>query len=114
MMHQQQIRALQSQLARKKLAFTGYSGELKAIRKVALKEDAKNTVAYIDKLIARKQKEFDTAVKDTDDKTKVIRARIEKEAKEQAEKSQKMRTPRPTPPKPKDPDAKKAGGKKNK
>jgi len=114
MMHQQQIRALQSQLARKKQAFAEYSGELKAIRKVALGEDAKKTVEYIDKLIARKQKEFDTAVKDTEDKTKAIRARVEKQAKEQAEKYKKMRGPRPTPPKPKGPDAIKIGDRKNK
>ena len=100
MMHQQQIRALQSQLARKEQAFTEYSGELKAIREVALKEDAKKTVEYIDKLIARKQNEFDMAVKDTDDKKKVILARVEKQAKEQAEKYQKMRATRPTPPSP--------------
>ncbi len=81
---------------------------------MALKEDAKKTVEYIDKLIARKQKEFDMAVKDTDDKTKVIRAQAEKQAKEQAERNKKMRGPRRTPPKPKDPDAKKAGDKKNK
>ena len=114
MMHQQQIRALQSQLARKKHAFTEYSGELKAIRKMALEEDAKKTVEYIDKLIARKQKEFDMAVKGTEDKTKEIRARVQKQAKDQAEKDQKMRGPRPTPPKPKGPDAKKTGDKKNK
>ncbi len=114
MMHQQQIRTLQSRLAGKKQAFTQYSGELKAIRKMALKEGAKKTAEYIDKLIVRKQKEFDMAVKDTDDKTKVIRARVEKQAKEQAEKYKKMRGPRPTRPKPKDPGAKKTGDKKNK
>lgn len=114
MMHQQQIRALQSQLARKKQAFMEYSGELKVIRKMALKEDAKKTAEYIDKLIARKQKEFDMAVKGTEDKTKEIRARVQKQAKGQAEKYQKMRGPRPIPPKPKDPDAKKTGDKKDK
>ena len=114
MMHQRQIKALQSELARKRQAFMEYSGELKAIRKMALEEDAKKTAEYIDKLIARKQKEFDMAVKNTEDRTKEIRARAEKQAKEQAERYEKMRGPRRTPPKPKDPDAKETGDEKDK
>ncbi len=114
MMHQRQIRALQSQLARKRQTFMQYSGELKAIMNMAFEEDAKKTAEYIDKLIARKQKEFDMAVKDTEDRAKEIRARAEKQAKEQAERREKMRGPRPTPPKPKDPDPEETGDEKDK
>ncbi len=114
MMQQQQIKALEAQLARKKQAFMEYSGELKAIRKIALEEDAKKTAEYIDKLIARKEKEFKMSVKDTADRTKVVRARIEKQAKAQAERYRNMRGPRPTPPKPKRPDTKETGEKKDK
>lgn len=114
MMQQQQIKSLETQLARKKQALMEDTGELKAIRKIALQEDAKKTAEYIDKLIARKEKEFEMSVKDTGDRIKKVRAQIEKQAKSQAERSQKMRGPRPTPPKPKDPDTKETGEKKDK
>lgn len=114
MMQQQQIKGLEAQLARKKQAFMQYSGELKAIRKIALKEDAKKTAEYIDKLIARKEKEFEMSAKDTGDRIKKVRAQIEKQAKSQAERYQKTRGPRPTPPKPKGPGIKETGEKKDK
>lgn len=116
MMRQRQIKGLETQRARKKHAFMQYSGELKAIRKIALKENAKKTVKYIDKLITRKEKEFETSVKDADDRIKKIRAQTEKQNKFQAERYQKMRGPGPTPPKPKPktPDTKETGKKKDK
>ena len=114
MMQQQQVKALEAQLARKKRAFMQYSGELKAIRKIALKENAKETVEYINKLIAHKEKEFETSEKDAADKIKEARAQIEKQTKIQAERYKKMRDPRPTPPKPKDTATKEIGEKKDK
>ncbi|RKY09449.1 MAG: hypothetical protein DRP66_02255, partial [Planctomycetota bacterium] len=101
MMQQRRIKGLEAQLDRKKRAFMQYSGELKAIRKLALKEDAKKTVEYINKLIARKEKAFEMSTKDTADRIKEARAQIEKQAKTKAERYRKMRDPRPTPPKPK-------------
>ncbi len=114
MMQQRQIKDLEAQLARKKRAFMEYSGELKAIRKIALKEDAKKTAEFIDKIIARKEKEFEMSVKHTADMIKEVRAQNEKQTKARAERYQKMRGPRPTPPKPKEPDTKETGEKKDK
>ena len=102
MMQQQQIKGLEAQLGKKKQAFMENTGELKAIRKIALQEGAKKTVEYIDKLIARKEKEFDMSTKVTADRIKKVREQIEKQAKSQAERYKKTRGPRPTPPKPKD------------
>lgn len=114
MMQQQQIKGLQVQLARKRQAFMEYSGELKAIRKIALQEDAKKTVEHIDKLIASKEKEFEKSTKGTADRIKKVRAQIEKQTKDQAERNKKKRSPRPAPPKPKDTDTKDTGEKKDK
>ncbi len=114
MMQRQQIKALEAQLARKKRVFMEYSSQLKAIRKIALEEDAKKTAEYIDKLLADKEKEFEMSVKNTADKVREVRVRIEKQAKAQAERYQKKRGPRPAPPKPKNRDTKKTGDKKDK
>ena len=102
MVQQQQIKGLEAQSAKKKQAFMEYSGELKAIRKIAVQEGAKKTVEHIDKLIARKEKDFEASAKVTTDRIKKVRAQIEKQAKSQAERLKKMRESRPTPPKPKD------------
>ena len=111
---QQQIQDLKTQLAKKKQAFRQNSGELKALRKIALQEDAKKTVESIDQLIARKEKRFKWSAKDITNRIKKVQTQIEKQPKSQAERNQKMRGQRPTPPKPKDTDTKETGEKKDK
>ena len=82
MMHQQQIRSLQTQIDRKKQQFERYAGELKAIKKIALQEDATKTAAYIDNLLAKKEKQMASELKVSEDKIKSIHAQIEKQAKQ--------------------------------
>ena len=99
MMHQQQIKSLQTQIERRKQQFQRNAGELKAIKKIALQEGATKTAAYIDKLLEKKEKQMATELKGPEDRIKNIQAQIEKQAKqrqEQLKKARQKKTDKPT------------------
>lgn len=91
MMHQQQLKSLQTQIDRKKQQFQRYAGELKAIKKIAVGEGATKTAAYIDKLLEKKEKQMATELKGPEDRIKNIQAQIEKQAKQRQEQLKKAR-----------------------
>jgi len=111
-LRRRQTMVLEGQLARMRQDYLKYSGELRAIRKIALEENAGKTVEYIDKLIARRKQDFETAAKRINDKIKEINARAGKQVGAGTDKLQKTRRPRPMPPKPKVTETKKTPDKK--
>lgn len=84
MMHQQQMRSLQGQLARKKQALKLQKAELEIIKKMAISENATKTAGLIDKMIANKDAEFADETKKAQEKIKGIKEQIEKQAKERS------------------------------
>jgi hypothetical protein len=90
-MQQQQLMMMQEQMASKRRDFELYSAELKAIRKVALQEKAKKTVEHIDKLLERKEKEFATENKTSEDRVKQMQEQADRAAKERSMRLEKQR-----------------------
>ncbi len=88
---QQQIRAMQEQMARKRSDFELYAAELKAIRKMALDEKAKKTAAYVDKILERKEAELAAQLKLDEQRIKQVQEQMEKAAAERARRLDRQR-----------------------
>ncbi|MBE0535250.1 MAG: hypothetical protein IH624_06225 [Phycisphaerae bacterium] len=92
-MQQQQLRMMQEQTTNKQRQFELYAAELKAIRKVAQDEKAKKTVAYIDKILERKEAELAAELKASEERMKQAREQMEKMTQERMQRLERQRNP---------------------
>lgn len=78
---QRQLQSLKAQIDQRKQTFQTYAVELMEIKKLATAEGAKKTIAYVDKVLADRQKQTDTEIESFQERIKQLEDQSSKQPK---------------------------------